>query len=130
MSISLASYDYGWAAGNLIHRSIVAPQYQLQEQVQTWHAVAGAAVLFGEQTTRLITLDVTFRGFSTEALLRAHVATVQSHATDSGTLTVDSIAWPESAFLGFAPSGQPFLDGSGYHGYVQSGQLIFRQNKS
>jgi hypothetical protein len=127
MSISLDSYDYGWAAGNLFHRSIVAPRYDLQEQVQTWHGVTGAAVLFGGQTTRLLTLEVTFRGFATEALLRTHVATVQSHIFDSGTLTVDGISWPQSAFLGFQPQDQPFLDASGVHGYVQSGQLTFRQ---
>ena len=129
MSITLDSYDYGWAAGNLIHRSIVNPSYAIQEQVETWHGVAGAAVLYGAQTTRILTLEVTFKGFTTEALLRAHVATVQTHITDSGTLTVDSINWPQCAFLGFQPQGQPFLDGSGQHGYVQQGTLSFRQLK-
>lgn len=130
MSISLASYDYGWAAGNLIHRSIVAPSYGIQEQVQEWHGVTGAAVLFGAQTTRVLTLEVTFKGFSTEDLLRTHVASVQSHIFDSGTLTVDGVAWPQSAFLGFDPSGQPFLDASGMHGYIQMGTLKFRQIRS
>jgi hypothetical protein len=130
MSITLASYDYGWAAGKLIHGAILAPPYNIQEAIQTWHGVTGAAIMYGAQTERVITLDVTFDNFTTEALLRAHVATVQSHIFDSGTLTVDSIAWPQSAFLGFTPSQAPFLDASGNHGYVQSGQLRFRQIRS
>jgi len=113
-----------------MHLSIVAPAYDIQESVQTWHGVTGAAVMFGGQTTRIISLKVTFGGFASESLLRGHVATVQSHIFDNGTLVVDSISWPLSALLGFDPDAQPFLDGSGTHGYIQMGTLTFRQIRS
>lgn len=127
MSISLDGYDYGTSAGTILHGPIVAPEFDLQESVQTWFGVLGAAVLYGTVTTRILTMEVTFYGFATEALLRTDVATTQSKVRDNGTLTVDGIDWPQSAFLGFSPSEGPWKDGSGQHGFIQRGQLRFRQ---
>jgi len=84
-------------------------------------------VKYGGVTTRILSVEVTFRGYSTEAALRLAVATTQSHVMDNGTLTVDGINWPQSAFLGFSPAAPPFKDGSGKHGWVQMGTFRFLQ---
>ena len=127
MTISLDGYDYGYAANNLIHGDISAPDYEYDEVIQTFWGVVGAAVLYSQQTTRIITLPIHFTGFSTQALLTAHIATVRSHMFDNGTLTVDGINWPLSAFIGFTPDGPVSLDASGHNGWNIAGTLNFRQ---
>ncbi len=122
MAIVLAGYTYPPD-----HGALVAPEFDLQENVQTWWGTLGAAVTFGGVTTRILSVEVTFWGYSTEAALRLAVATSQSHVMDNGTLTVDGVNWPQSAFLGFTPAAPPFKDQSGKYGCVQTGTFRFRQ---
>lgn len=124
MSISLDSYSYE----GVQHGALMAPEFGLQESIHTWWGVLGAVIQFGHVTHRVLTIDVTFQDYVSEAALRAAVATVQSHVMDNGTLNVSGIDWPHSAFVGFAPDGPPFRDGSGYHGWVQHGKFRFRQH--
>jgi hypothetical protein len=130
MTISLDSYDYGFGAGVLIHGDILAPDYSFDESIQTFWGLLGAAVLYSPQNTRIITLPVQFLNFATQALLTTHIATVRSHITDNGTLVVDGINWPLTAFVGYTPDGPTTFDSSGQHGWNQSGTLNFRQIKS
>ncbi len=122
MAISLAGYTYPPD-----HGSLIAPEFALQQSIQTWWGTTGAAVKYGGVTTRILSVDVTFRGYSTEAALRLAVATTQSHVMDDDDLIVDGINWGQSSFLGFTPAAPPFKDGSGKHGWVQMGTFRFLQ---
>ncbi len=124
MGISLASYAYG----NPLHGAIRDVPYEQTISPQTFFGLAGAYVLIGQPTTRMLTLDATYAGYSTEALLREAVADLTEHQGDAGDLTVNAIVWPNSVFVAFEPSEAPFRDLiSGT--WVQRGQLRWLQSK-
>ena len=126
MTITLDGYNYGGVA-NLRHGTIVEPMFDSDVQAQSWWHVLGGAVFFGSLHTRVLTINVTFLNFATEADLRTHIATVQSHFGDNGTLVVDAVNWPQCGLLAYQPSGPAMRDGSGYHGWLQHGSLTFKQ---
>ena len=124
MTISLGGYNFE----SVKHGTLLAPPYAVQESVQSWWGVSGAAILLGKQTVRENTIEVTFTGYTSESDLRSAVATMQGHVGDNGTLDVDGVSWPKSYFKGFMPDGPPFKDGSGVNGWVQFGKLMFTQH--
>lgn len=127
MTIALDGFQYGFDTGNLIHGVVTAPEFELKRDVQTFWGVLGASVNYSRQETRILTLPVTILNLASQSNLTAHVATIRSHVNDNGTLTVDSIAWPSSAFIGFFPSGPQMFDSSGQHGWLQQGEFRFLQ---
>ena len=127
--IFLDGYNYGTGGTNPngVHGDLVVPPYERHEYVQTFWGVIGAAVMYSQPTVRILTCDFTAQNFTDEIVLRQHIAELQSHISDNGTLIVNGTRWPLCAFLGFTPNGPPFKDGSGVHGWVQFGRLAFRQ---
>lgn len=126
MAIDLAGYKFGTDTGQAVHGALVAPAFDTVETINHFYGVIGAAVNYSKPSTRVLTLEVTFLNFTTEATLRTAVATVQSKVATNGKLVVDGIDWPSCAFLAFDPAGPPLRDGSGKHGWLQIGTLKFR----
>lgn len=124
MSISLASYSYGTP----LHGAIKDAPYAHTIEPQTFFGLAGAYILIGQPTHRPLTLEATYAGYATEALLRAAVADLTEHQGDAGDLTVNSIVWPNCVFMSFEPAEPPFFDlVSGT--WVQRGVLRWMQSK-
>lgn len=123
MSIAQNSFNFN----DPIHGTVLAPGFAPQIAVQTFFGVLGAAVLTGQPTSRTLTVEVTYRGYSSQALLTTAIAQVQAKQGQTGTLTVDAINWPNCVFVNFEPIEAPFKEGSGVHGWVQRGKLTWIQ---
>lgn len=128
MTIILDGYQFGTNNGETLHGDVVAPDFDFKESVNTYWGLTGGTVNYSPPETRILTIDVTIRGFTTQTLLLQSIAVLRSRITRlGGTLTVDGIAWPQCAFIGFDTKGPQFFDGSGYHGWCRQGTLKFRQ---
>lgn len=119
--------DFGEALGRFIYKPLVAPAYNLGEVVHEFWGLAGAAVHYSRPTVRELSMECTFLNYVSESALRSSVFTIQQLQGLDGSLAANGVTWPNVAFLGFQPSQEPFWDGSGQHGWVQAGQLRFRQ---
>lgn len=128
------SHD-GYSFESADHDPILpASEHELPIVVGQFFGVNGESHIIGEPVGRELFCAITLDGYNTNTLLQAAINTLSSKAGQlTGTLTEtissNSRTFSQCTFLGFFPSGPPFVDGSGVNGWVQSGFLRWRQRK-
>lgn len=131
MSLSHSGFSFFSHPSGLIAE--IAP-HQLPIVIQQFLGVNGESHIIGETYGCDLRCEFRFQGYNTIELLRTDKKTLEGKIGKlTGTLTqtisgADN-TYQQCTFLGFAPSGPVFLDGSGVHGYVQFGNLFWRQRK-
>lgn len=132
MSLSHSSFTFfSLATDGVIVES--AP-HQLPIVIGQFLGVLGENHIIGETYGCDLRCSFRFQGYDSLDLLRADKKTLESKIGKlTGTLTqtigANTYRFQECTFLGFAPSGPPFLDGSGVYGWVQFGNLFWRQRR-
>lgn len=96
--------------------------------------VIGESHIIGETYGVDLACEYRFQDYATIALLRADKKTLEGKIGKlTGTLTQTILTYDqtfqECTFLGFQPFEAPWFDGSGVHGWVQNGRLLWRQRK-
>ena len=112
-----------------IYKKPMYPTYDAPFSVQRWRGVRGAAVLLGDTTTRMITVDMTATGYSTEALLNTAMNGMDAllRSGTNGSLVVGGVTFPNCYFVGYEPREPRFEDGTGVNGWTEHGTLKFLQ---
>lgn len=112
---------------------VIAP-HQLPIVTGQFIGVIGESHIIGETYGADLRCDFRFQGYADLASLRADQKTLESKigkltGTLSQTVNSSTQTFQCSTFLGFAPSAPAFFDGSGVYGWVQFGQLFWRQRR-
>lgn len=92
--------------------------------------VEGVQHMIGQPGEQRVRAQVTYTGFASYAAAMTWHNTLYRKAgqlTGEIIVTGSSANWtsPPATFLGFAPTEAPFPDGSGVHGYVLRGLLLW-----
>ncbi len=132
MALSHDSYAF-FTSGSADHGMVRASgPHDLPIQIGRWFGVVGESHIIGEPDGRNLTCELTLQGYNTTTLLQSDLDALQTQAGQlTGTLTEtisgNSRTFAQCTFLGYAATAPAFLDGSGVNGWVQFGQLLWRQ---
>ena len=125
MTVTLGSG--GFAFGNPSHGTLKESPWDQPVAVQSFFGIKGEVHLIGKNQGRDLELDIMLFNAADESTLRTATNAIANQQGLTGTLTVNSLTWPNVRFVGFMPSEAPFVDGSGQLGWCLRGTLKFRQ---
>lgn len=119
---------------NAPHLPVVGGRFDLPITVGQFFGVRGESHIIGEPYGRDLSCEITLQNYATIALLEAalhHYAIRAGRLTGTLTETLGGFSrqFPKCTFLGFEPGSEPFVDGSGVHGWVMFGRLLWRQRQ-
>lgn len=123
MTITLGTID----TGTHPHGSIKAGPYDYARATQKWFGTNGEYTMTGGISGRELSCWLLLTGYNSHGDLHAGLANLQGLANTSGTLDVDGLEFLNVIFNGFELEEDPWLDGSGVHGWQVKGMMKFRQ---
>jgi len=123
MTITLGAFNFG----NPSHGALRDAPFEQQVATHSWFGIIGELHLISKNTGRVVEVDVMLFNAATETVLRTALDAIHQKQGTHGTLTVNSIDYPNVTFLGFHASEPPFLEGSGQLLWCIRGVLKFRQ---
>lgn len=133
MSISHGGYAF---ESITTHQLPVEGDYEQNPRVASFYGVDGSVEITDVNHGREITVEATFSGYGTRALLQAALTTIDSKANrlNDKTLTVtnsgDTLTYYHCSFRGFRRNSQPMqYDGSSVTDWSQDGVLVWWQLK-
>ena len=111
-----------------LHGTFTPGPIEPRIQVDEFPGVRGVTTLSSPSGSRPLSVDYTISGFATRALILAHIDAINRYI---GQLTGDILSDVGESFLKCTLVGYqhevPFLDGSGVHGWVARGRLMWIQ---
>jgi hypothetical protein len=97
--------------------------------IGAYPGVIGETHLKDKPKGREIIVPVRYRGFESLGALEVGMAELEGYCGNDGSLVVDSATYENCTFFEFERTQDPFLDGSGVHGWTVMTVLTFRQRE-
>lgn len=131
MSLSHDSFTFFSNPEGVIQ--VVQP-HQPAIAVGAFFGVIGESHIIGEPQGADLACEYRFQNYNTIATLRSAEKTLEANygkltGTLTQTISGNTREYKETTFIGFRAFEAPFLDGSGAHGWVMRGILLWRQRR-